>query len=240
MFAWYTVPSCDSANTSAQQDTKKRQCDASYATGPWRVWDSIRTNVCCRWAYSLLSCLRLKRQFNTTCNNTGMKETNMSRRLGSVKLFSSRHGLNTRGLGSTLNASSASTDDLETLEAHGLTNFPIFFRLQRTVFFPTPISRTILMTVGSRKLKVFSESHLQAYMDYTICTILGLSLLLRGLSGSLSSSRVASRGLVPQIKSTRYRTSLAVSTRSISPRITVEATKKFATNHPKFRYSRST
>ena len=61
---------------------------------------------------------------------------------GAVKLFSSRHGLNTRGLGSTLNASSASTDDLEPFwEAHGLTNFPIFFRLQRTVFFPTPISQ---------------------------------------------------------------------------------------------------
>ena len=35
------APSCDSANTSAQQDTKKRQCDASHATGPWRVEDSI-------------------------------------------------------------------------------------------------------------------------------------------------------------------------------------------------------
>ena len=77
-----------------------------------------------------------------------------------------------------------------------------------------------------RKLKVFSESHLQAYMAYTICTILGLSLLLRGLSGSLSSSRVASRGLVPHwMKSTRYGTSLAVSTRSISPRITVKQQK---------------
>lgn len=115
-----------------------------------------------------------------------------------------------------------------------------FSDFKKLFFFRLQFPRTISMTVESRKLKVFSESHLQAYMAYTICTILGLSLLLRGLSGSLSSSRVASRGLVPQIKSTRYRTSLAVSTRSISPRITVEATKMFATNHPKFRYSRST
>ena len=144
-----------------------------------------------------------------------------------MKLFSSRHGLNTRGLGSTLNASSASTDDLEPFwEAHGLTNFPIFFRLQGTVKTHSNFQDNFH---DCRKLKVFSESHLQAYMAYmayTICTILGLSLLLRGLSGSLSSSRVASRGLVPHwMKSTRYRTSLAVSTRSISPRITVKQQK---------------
>ena len=39
----------------------------------------------CLLQVGILVVVMLKRQFNTTCNNTGMKETNMSRTLGCEK-----------------------------------------------------------------------------------------------------------------------------------------------------------